>query len=120
MKKNEKLSSRLVINVHKNNAETNTTRDDIKFTPDPLVGSGGMGSSALHLSPLQKQISMSVMVTLWSCSSGRLEWSILTQASVCSEQRTPTSPIWLRSLSQPWRPTITVLFSPVVSSSVVK
>ena len=71
------------------NAKINTDRDDTKFaTPDPcvvgvdVVGSGGMGSSALHLkfwfykkhfnektnlSPLQKQISMSVMVTLWSC-----------------------------------------------------
>merc|ERR1719341_3202534 len=120
MKKNEKLSSRLVINVHNNNAKINTARDDIKFTPGPLVGSGGMGSSALHLSPLQKQISMSVMVTFLSCSVGRLDWSIFTQASVCSEQMTPCSPMWLRSLSQPWRPTITVLFSPVVSSSVVK
>jgi len=69
------------------NARSKTMIDDTKEEAPPpgdavVVGSGGMGSSLLHLSPLQKQISISVTVTLLSLWSGKLPLSIFIQESV--------------------------------------
>jgi len=81
-----------------------------------FVGSGGIGSSLLHLSPLQKQTSMSVIEWSPSLWSGRVSRSTLKHSSVCSEQSTSCSLYVLMSVSHPWRPIIIVLFLPDCSS----